>query len=51
MAGSGEYNKHYPKSGFYECAGCAQPLYDYASKFDSGCVQPHSSLFPLLSVE
>ncbi|POW14412.1 hypothetical protein PSTT_02879 [Puccinia striiformis] len=26
MAGTGEYNKHLPSHGVYECAGCAAPL-------------------------
>ncbi|KNZ49962.1 uncharacterized protein VP01_466g5 [Puccinia sorghi] len=26
MAGTGEYNKHQPDHGIYECAGCAAPL-------------------------
>lgn len=27
MAGTGEYDKHYPDKGVYECAGCGTPLY------------------------
>eukprot|EP01013_Petalomonas_cantuscygni_P001928 TRINITY_DN11960_c0_g1_i1.p1 TRINITY_DN11960_c0_g1~~TRINITY_DN11960_c0_g1_i1.p1 ORF type:complete len:174 (-),score=5.91 TRINITY_DN11960_c0_g1_i1:123-644(-) len=38
--GTGEYNKHYPKSGMYHCAGCDAPLYTASSKFDSGCGWP-----------
>merc|ERR1711862_829105 len=37
---SGEYNKHYPKKGYYVCKGCDLPLYSWASKFDSGCGWP-----------
>ena len=37
---SGEYNKHYPKSGYYSCKGCDFPLYSFAAKFDSGCGWP-----------
>ena len=38
--GTGEYNKLYPKDGHFACAGCGQPLYSAASKFDSGCGWP-----------
>merc|ERR1712196_311094 len=37
---SGEYDKHYPKSGYYVCKGCGFPLYSFAAKFDSGCGWP-----------
>lgn len=38
--GTHEYNKHYPKSGFYACKGCDLPLYSFRAKFDSGCGWP-----------
>ena len=37
---SGEYFKHYPKSGYYACKGCDFPLYSFAAKYDSGCGWP-----------
>jgi peptide-methionine (R)-S-oxide reductase len=37
---SGEYNKHYPSSGTYHCAGCNAPLYKAQHKFSSGCGWP-----------
>ncbi|PWZ00523.1 SelR-domain-containing protein [Testicularia cyperi] len=40
MAGTGEFNKHYPKNGVYACAGCDSPLYKATTKFDSGCGWP-----------
>ncbi|SNX83150.1 related to MXR2 - Methionine-R-sulfoxide reductase [Melanopsichium pennsylvanicum] len=40
MAGTGKYNKHYPKDGIYTCAGCDSPLYKATTKFDSGCGWP-----------
>lgn len=40
MAGTGKYNKHYPKDGVYTCAGCDSPLYKASTKFDSGCGWP-----------
>ena len=36
----GEYNAHYPKSGYYCCKGCEFPLYSFAAKYDSGCGWP-----------
>ncbi|CAD7955531.1 unnamed protein product [Amoebophrya sp. A25] len=38
--GSGEYDKHYPKAGYYACKGCGFALYSYATKFNSGCGWP-----------
>ncbi|GAA5888109.1 hypothetical protein JCM16303_001508, partial [Sporobolomyces ruberrimus] len=35
--GTGEYDKHYPTKGTYNCAGCDTPLYTADQKFDSGC--------------
>jgi peptide-methionine (R)-S-oxide reductase len=35
-----EYDKFYPKEGHFVCAGCGQPLYTAAAKFDSGCGWP-----------
>jgi len=37
---SGEYDKHYPKNGYYVCRGCKFPLYSFKAKFDSGCGWP-----------
>ena len=38
--GSGEYDRHYPRSGYYACKGCNFPLYSFAAKYDSGCGWP-----------
>lgn len=40
MSGTGEYDRHYPSSGVYACAGCNQPLYKAETKFKSGCGWP-----------
>ncbi|KAF2227385.1 putative peptide methionine sulfoxide reductase B3 [Elsinoe ampelina] len=37
---TGEYDKHYPSSGVYTCAGCEAPLYTAKQKFKSGCGWP-----------
>lgn len=41
-AHSGPLNKFYPSpgDGHFACAGCGNPLYSAASKFDSGCGWP-----------
>mmetsp|Transcript_56422 Transcript_56422/g.101133 ORF Transcript_56422/g.101133 Transcript_56422/m.101133 type:complete len:290 (-) Transcript_56422:26-895(-) len=38
--GTGEYNKFFPKSGHFACAGCNEALYSVGSKFDSKCGWP-----------
>ncbi|TGZ79536.1 methionine-R-sulfoxide reductase B2 [Ascodesmis nigricans] len=38
--GTGEYDKHAPTSGIYNCAGCDAPLYTAQHKFSSGCGWP-----------
>ncbi|RMZ91300.1 hypothetical protein DV736_g1453, partial [Chaetothyriales sp. CBS 134916] len=40
LAFSGEYDKHYPDTGVYTCAGCNAPLYKADHKFKSGCGWP-----------
>ncbi|KAL1591298.1 hypothetical protein WHR41_00006 [Cladosporium halotolerans] len=37
---SGEYDKHAPTSGTYNCAGCDKPIYTAQHKFKSGCGWP-----------
>mmetsp|Transcript_26782 Transcript_26782/g.73301 ORF Transcript_26782/g.73301 Transcript_26782/m.73301 type:complete len:152 (+) Transcript_26782:56-511(+) len=41
-AGTGEYDKFYPKAaeGHFACRGCGAPLYSAESKFNSGCGWP-----------
>ncbi|KAH9260611.1 methionine-R-sulfoxide reductase [Batrachochytrium salamandrivorans] len=36
----GEYDKFYPKEGYFACRGCGNPLYSAQAKFDSGCGWP-----------
>jgi len=45
-AGSGEYNKFYPKEGHFQCAACGNPLYSAQAKFDSGYVQGSATVVP-----
>ncbi|MEI8143610.1 MAG: methionine-R-sulfoxide reductase [Candidatus Berkelbacteria bacterium] len=35
----GKYDDFY-KEGFYACARCGNPLYDWTAKFDAGCGWP-----------
>ncbi len=39
-AGTGEYDKFYPKEGHFACRACGSPLYSAAAKFSSGCGWP-----------
>mmetsp|Transcript_4906 Transcript_4906/g.10662 ORF Transcript_4906/g.10662 Transcript_4906/m.10662 type:complete len:151 (-) Transcript_4906:371-823(-) len=41
-AGTGEYDKFYPKAGegYFACRGCGNPLYSAQAKFNSGCGWP-----------
>ena len=41
-AGTGEYNSFVapPEGGVFVCRACNAPLYDYKSKFNSGCGWP-----------
>lgn len=39
-AGSGEYDKFYPKEGHFACGACSAPLYSAEAKFNSGCGWP-----------
>ncbi|KAG5181627.1 Mss4-like protein [Tribonema minus] len=41
-AGSGEYDKFYPKAdeGHFACKACNNPLYSAEAKFNSGCGWP-----------
>ncbi|KAE9965589.1 Peptide methionine sulfoxide reductase B3 [Venturia inaequalis] len=37
---TGEYDKHAPTSGTYNCVACNAPLYKASHKFKSGCGWP-----------
>ena len=37
---SSKLNWHLPKSGYYACRGCGNPIYSYKTKFNSGCGWP-----------
>jgi len=37
---SSRLNHHFPKTGYYGCRACGNPLYSYKAKFDSGCGWP-----------
>ena len=39
-AGTGKYDKFYPKMGYFACRKCGSPIYSAAAKFDSGCGWP-----------
>jgi len=38
--GTGEYDKFYPKTGYFICRGCGNPLFSAGAKFKSGCGWP-----------
>ena len=38
--GTGEYDKFYPKTGYFVCRGCGNPLFSAGAKFKSGCGWP-----------
>ena len=33
------FTNKYPKTGYFACKGCMNPLYSFTAKFDSGCVE------------
>jgi len=39
-AGTGKYDKFYPKEGHFQCKACGNPLYSHQAKFNSGCGWP-----------
>jgi len=38
--GTGGYDKFYPKTGYFVCRGCGNPLFSAGAKFTSGCGWP-----------